>query len=113
MADERTDYGIDRDTFITAWESNDYIEDVHEELAKLSRERGLEPMPKAIILSRASQYRRAGIDLKKYPTGRRPTDVDAANELVARLRAKRGSSEGQNELVDLVIEEIIRRLSKK
>lgn len=110
----RPDYGIDRRTFIIAWESSDTADQVVDRLAAVSKELNLAPMPKPVILARASGYRSQGLNLKKYPPGRRPgSDVGTDNELVTRIRAeKTGVLSGlEGELVERVIAEVIRRLA--
>lgn len=110
---ERSEYGVDRRTFIIAWESSDTTDEVYEKLAAASRALSLEPMPLPIILARAAGYRRSGLDLKKFKPGRRPDaeDLKSAQELLADIRAKQAPTPKVDKaLVDAVVEELIRRL---
>lgn len=120
----RSENGIDRDTFVVTWESSESTDECLEKLAAISREGGFEPMTKPVMLARASGYRSDGIKIKKYKPGRKPVNTDEAvasiNEVLARLRASRPTqadapreaSKVDPALVDAVIREIARRLSR-
>lgn len=83
----RKDYGIDRRTFIIAWVSSESVDEVHEKLAERAREMNLDPMPKPVILARASHYRDVGLKLPKFRPGRKVASVDEDNELIAEILA--------------------------
>lgn len=86
---KKTDYGIDRNTFIYAWETSATTDEVHAKLAEASKKQNLPIMPKPIILARANEYRQSGYDLKKFKPGRKvsPKDVEDLNRWIAEIRA--------------------------
>jgi hypothetical protein len=91
----KADYGISKTEFVTAWETSASTDECWEKLAALSEGRNHPVMGKAIMLARASEYRRGGYQLKKYPAGRKSTtgDVEKLNEYIRQLRA--GQATGQ------------------
>jgi hypothetical protein len=111
----RKDYGIDRRTFIVAWETSESPDEVFEKLTKKSKEMKQDPMPLPVILALASNYRRAGLNLRKFKPGRKVSDNDLAadKEMLEQLKANR-PSEGLVDpaMVDAVLLEIVRRLSR-
>jgi hypothetical protein len=81
---DRRNYNVTPEQFIEAWQTSDGVAGVAKKLK----------MPKDIINSRASNYRSAGIRLKKM--SRRPKnrlDVEACNRLVEELDRQRGQDE--------------------
>lgn len=86
----KTDYGVDKQFFIWAWESSDGPDEAHEKLVQYAVERNLPPMPKPVMLARASQYRSEGLELKKHRPGRKgqmAEEVKALNDYIASLRS--------------------------
>lgn len=84
----KTDYGIDAETFVTEWEKAESMDDIYEALKAIGEKLGRPPMPKAIILSRASEYRSAKVPLKMMPrVSSRSIDVKGLTDLVMKVRA--------------------------
>ena len=83
----RAEYGVDQRTIIHAWETCKTVEEVEQTLAEPSRAAGLPPMPKPIILARASGYRKQGVNLRKFKPGRKSRQVDEMNRFIADIRA--------------------------
>jgi len=78
-AKRRAAYDVTPEQFITAWQTSESADEVADKLK----------MPKAIVLARASGYRRAGLKLKKMP--RRPSkvlDIERLNRLIEELNAR-------------------------
>ncbi len=76
----REKYDVPPEVFIEAWQRAESAEEVAEKLG----------MPKPIVHARASNYRMAGIKLKKMP--RRPKnrlDVDKLNKLIDKINKER------------------------
>ena len=72
----REKYDVSAEQFIKVWQTSESADEVAERLR----------MPKGIVHARASNYRTAGIKLKKMP--RRPKnrlDVDALNRLIEQI----------------------------
>jgi hypothetical protein len=89
---ETNEYGVDLTTFVTAWESSDNPDEVYQKLVDFAKKANRQPMPKPIIIARAAKYRKNGVKLKKFKTGRPmpKTDVASANDLINRIRAAQG-----------------------
>ncbi len=87
----KADYGVDQKTFIWAWETSETIEECMARLAEHSKKLNLPEMPKSIMLARASEYRAAGLQLKKYKPGRKAgkPEVQELNSYIASLREAR------------------------
>lgn len=86
----RKDYGIEKKEFVRAWESSTSVDDCQAKLTEIAVSRGLPPMPRAVVIARASDYRAAGIDLKKHRPGRKAVqdEVRELNAYIASLREK-------------------------
>jgi hypothetical protein len=77
---KKTDYGVDPKAFIEAWEASRTPQEVADKLK----------MPKAIVLARASNYRQAGVKLKKLQRrSKRAIDVEGLNRLIEDLRKRK------------------------
>ncbi len=80
-AASRERYDVPPEVFIETWQRSDSAEEVAKKLN----------MPKPIVHARASNYRLAGIKLKKMP--RRPKnllDVAALNKLIDKINRETG-----------------------
>lgn len=88
----RADYGIDKRTFVRLWESSNSVDECVGKLAEEALARGVSPMPKAAAIARASDYRAAGVSLKKHRPGRKSIqgEVQELNEYIAQLREAKG-----------------------
>jgi hypothetical protein len=89
---EANEYGVDLHTFVTAWESSENPDEVYQKLEDVAKVANRQPMPKPIIIARAAKYRKAGIKLKKFKTGRPmpKADVFEANRLIDQIRTLKG-----------------------
>jgi hypothetical protein len=94
-ADDRAgqkDYGLDRKTFVTIWESAATATEAWEDMARHSEEQGLPVMPKPIMFARAASYRKQGIDLQRHRSGRPASgesSPDEMNAIIADIRKKK------------------------
>ncbi len=80
-----TAYNVSAEDFIKAWETSETVDEACEKLA---------PMPKTIVLARASSYRTAGIKLKKMPAaGGRGLNPAKLNGLIEDIRRRLASGE--------------------
>jgi hypothetical protein len=74
----REQYDVSPEDFIRAWQTSQSADEVAEKLK----------MPKGIVHARASNYRTAGIRLKKMPRSRKnKLDVDALNKMIEEMNA--------------------------
>jgi hypothetical protein len=73
----RADYGVDRQTFVWAWEGSESTDEVYEKLAAFAAERNLPVMPRPVMYARANELRRNGVELRKFKPGRKPAGMDA------------------------------------
>ena len=77
MAKKRTQYKVSAREFIEAWERSETAQEVCDKVG----------MPKAIVLARASAYRKDGIPLKKMKRrSSRALDVEELKKLVLDIR---------------------------
>jgi hypothetical protein len=67
--------------FVEAWETS---ESTHEVAAKLG-------VPRKVVQSRAHDYRRAGVHLKKRPPGRKRIDVEGLNRRIEEIGRERAA----------------------
>lgn len=86
---KKTDYGIDAETFVSAWERSGSMDEVFEALKLISEKEGKPAMPKPIIVARASEYRKLKIPLKIMPRVKEnAVDVKRLTALVMKIRAE-------------------------
>lgn len=74
----KADYDVTPERFVTVWNVAQSLDEVSEELG----------MPKPIAAARASNYRRAGVNLKRMPRPRTDAlNIEGLNQLAAKLQA--------------------------
>ncbi len=83
----KKDYGVSPEQFITTWQTSSSIDEVCQRLE----------MPKPIVHARASNYRQAGIKLKKMPRKGVSLDVERLNRLIEDINQKMGQQKKKNE----------------
>lgn len=82
----KADYGVDPEIFVAVWEKCQTVDEVFEKLAEASKKLGRPPMPKPIIIARASNYRDAGVPLKKMRrTDARTIDTEKLKGIIAQI----------------------------
>ncbi len=78
----KTDYSVSPEEFIRVWQAASSAQEVADRLK----------MPKPIVLARASNYRKAGVHIKKMPRrSNRRLDVAALNKLIEQLDREKGT----------------------
>jgi len=74
----RERYAFSPEDFVSVWQTSATPQEAADRLSKMAGK----PVPKGILLSRASAYRKKGISLKKMPQQARPKlNVDALNNV--------------------------------
>ncbi len=80
----KKNYNLTQEEFIRVWETSNSADEVSKKTK----------MPKPIVLARVSNYRAAGINLKKMPRPPgRSLDVEGLNRLIDEIRAKQGKED--------------------
>ncbi len=83
----KTNYRVPPEKFIEAWQTSSSIDEVCQRLE----------MPKPIVHARASNYRQAGIKLKKMPRKGVSLDVERLNRLIEDINQKMGQPKKKGE----------------
>ena len=80
----KTNYNVTQKQFVRIWETSNNLDEAVERLK----------MPKPIVLARVSNYRAAGVALKKMPRAvGRALDVEGLNKLIDQIRAGENAEE--------------------
>ncbi len=74
----RDSYKFSAEQFVSAWQSSDSVDNVAKALTTIAGK----PVPRGIVLARASMYKKRGVSLKSLAAKRgRHLDVDKLNTL--------------------------------
>lgn len=83
--EDAIDYRVSSEEFVRIWETSPTLDAVVDKLRALAIEKGAPPMPRRIVLARASAYRQAGVRIKTMRRGRKGLDITGLNRLIAKL----------------------------
>lgn len=95
---KRKKYDVDQRKFVEVWQTSSTVKEAAERLG----------MPEAIVSSRASNYRIAGVNLKLMPKGRKGVDVKALNEFLEELARTQAEEKQKPDKVVRQIEDVLR-----